>query len=64
MAMYIKSAHIGFDPIFRETVDIVHVPFPVGLTVARIGFRLRIAPPIDKTGGANMAVRFSIRFLD
>lgn len=48
-----KSAHIGFAQIFRETVDIVHVPFLVGLPVARIGLRWRIAPPIDKTGVAN-----------
>lgn len=59
-----KSAHIGFAPIFRETPSTVRVPLPVGLTVARIGFRLGIAPPIDKTGGANVAVRFSIRSSD
>ena len=26
--MYMKSAHIGFAPIFRETSGTVRVPFP------------------------------------
>lgn len=26
--MYMKSAHIGFTPIFRETSGTVCVPFP------------------------------------
>lgn len=62
--MYMKSAHIGFVTIFREAPNAAHVPLPVGLPVKRIDLHLRIAPPIDKTGGANWAVRFSTRFPD
>ena len=45
-----KSAHIGFTKMFRETADIAHVPLPVGLPVERIGSRLAIRPAYRQDG--------------